>query len=294
MQEPEKEVPMVDGFRLIFDNEEEVVLNQTKSTWNDDEIFPLSLIPFQHGDWVGFPNPKDYKIVFGDVGMDTSVFFVVRSRVELPATPVNFTVYNTTDSTRVPFAFWETDGDDGIFSAGYWETDVIVFMEENAAGEIGPSWKFKVVYDTLHRNPTKGDTATLIIRKPFLSNVIFEFTTDSAKIDIRQAKDELNRIKVVPNPYVATAIWEGRNFFTTGRGPRSIHFNHLPKQCTIRIFTVSGELVDVIEHNSLMDDGSAEWDVLTRDNLTVSYGVYIYHVDAPDIGEKIGKFAIIK
>ena len=26
----------------------------------------------------------------------------------------------------------------------------------------------------------------------------------------------------------------------------------------------------------------------------ISYGIYIYHVDAPGVGEKIGKFAIIK
>ncbi|MDW7680521.1 MAG: hypothetical protein SCK70_08145, partial [bacterium] len=152
----DQEVDMVDGFRLIFRNENEVVLNQALSHWNDNDIFPISLIPFRHGSWIGFPNPKDYKIVFGDLGIDTSVYFKVRTRVELPPKPVNFTVYNMTDSVKVPFAFWETDGDDGIFTAGYLETDLIVFMEENAQGEIAPSWRFKVVFDTLHRNPTKG------------------------------------------------------------------------------------------------------------------------------------------
>ncbi len=28
--------------------------------------------------------------------------------------------------------------------------------------------------------------------------------------------------------------------------------------------------------------------------MDVAYGLYIYHINAPDIGEKIGKFAIIK
>jgi hypothetical protein len=41
-------------------------------------------------------------------------------------------------------------------------------------------------------------------------------------------------------------------------------------------------------------DGSAEWDLLTKDNLSASYGIYIFHVDAPGIGTKVGKFAIIK
>jgi len=33
---------------------------------------------------------------------------------------------------------------------------------------------------------------------------------------------------------------------------------------------------------------------LTKDNLSASYGVYIYHIDAPGIGKTAGKFAIIK
>ena len=98
----------------------------------------------------------------------------------------------------------------------------------------------------------------------------------------------------MPNPYIAAATWEERNPFPSGRGPRSIHFNHLPQKCTIRIFNVSGELVTTIEHESSMLDGTSEWNLLTRDNLPAAYGVYIYHVDAPGIGEKVGKFAVIK
>jgi len=89
-------------------------------------------------------------------------------------------------------------------------------------------------------------------------------------------------------------LWEQKNPYSSGRGPRSLHFTHLPNKCTIRIFTVNGELVKEIEHESNLYDGTAEWDLLTKDKLSVSYGVYIYHIDAPGIGEKVGKFAIIK
>ncbi len=98
----------------------------------------------------------------------------------------------------------------------------------------------------------------------------------------------------MPNPYVAEAKWEPSNPFTSGRGPREIHFTHLPAQCTIRIFTVSGELVKTIEHNEPLNDGTADWDMLSKDNLQIAYGVYVYHIEAPGIGEKIGKFAVIK
>ena len=34
--------------------------------------------------------------------------------------------------------------------------------------------------------------------------------------------------------------------------------------------------------------------MLSKDNLSIAYGVYILHVDAPGIGSKILKFAVIK
>ena len=36
------------------------------------------------------------------------------------------------------------------------------------------------------------------------------------------------------------------------------------------------------------------WDLTTKDNFPLAYGVYLYHVDAPGIGEKLGRFAVIK
>ena len=43
-----------------------------------------------------------------------------------------------------------------------------------------------------------------------------------------------------------------------------------------------------------MNFGTGSWDLLSKDNLTVAYGIYVYHVEATGIGEKIGKLAIIK
>ena len=64
--------------------------------------------------------------------------------------------------------------------------------------------------------------------------------------------------------------------------------------CTIRIFTVSGKLVTVIEHDGFQDNGRESWDLTTKDGLEIAYGTYFFHVEAPGLGEKIGRFAIIK
>jgi hypothetical protein len=67
----------------------------------------------------------------------------------------------------------------------------------------------------------------------------------------------------------------------------------VPKTCTIRIYTLAGELVEKINHNSALDDGKAFWDLRTKDNMNIAYGLYFYHVDSP-AGTKTGKFAVIK
>ncbi|MCK4448578.1 MAG: hypothetical protein KAW56_16040, partial [Candidatus Marinimicrobia bacterium] len=84
------------------------------------------------------------------------------------------------------------------------------------------------------------------------------------------------------------------NPYKFGRGQRKLQFFHLPKDCTIRIYTLRGFLVDTIEHHSTADDGMEAWDMLSKDGNEISYGIYLYHIDAPGVGEKVGRFAVIK
>ena len=61
-----------------------------------------------------------------------------------------------------------------------------------------------------------------------------------------------------------------------------------------------GELVNTLVHNTSFDDGSYEWNMLTKDNLDIAYGVYFFHVEPLENGSlydckpHLGKFAVIK
>jgi hypothetical protein len=68
----------------------------------------------------------------------------------------------------------------------------------------------------------------------------------------------------------------------------------LPAKCTIRIFNVSGAMVKKIDHISSLMNGTEIWNVLSDENFEIAYGIYVFHVDAPGIGQKTGTFAIIK
>ena len=142
-------------------------------------------------------------------------------------------------------------------------------------------------------NPQIGDTYKLTTDKQFSHLDTYTFSTDSQFVDSEEANNDLDKVAVVPNPYVATATWEPKQNLLAGRGERRIWFIHLPQQGTIRIFTLTGELVKKIEFNNDQRDGSVSWDLLNDDRLEIAYGVYLYQVDSP-YGTSHGKFAIIK
>ena len=97
----------------------------------------------------------------------------------------------------------------------------------------------------------------------------------------------MKNIKVVPNPYLA----KYSSLVETNGSEAVIEFQHIPDECTIRIYTLSGELVRTIEHNDM--NGYARWNLLSENSQQVASGVYLYHVESP-YGERLGRFSIIK
>ncbi len=104
---------------------------------------------------------------------------------------------------------------------------------------------------------------------------------------------DMDAIKVVPNPYVVSAAWDESRLGNSpfGEPIRNIAFTHLPSPCTIKIFTVDGDLVQTQEHTD--QSGRFEWNLLTSENRPIASGIYFYHVKS-DLGEKIGRFAVIR
>ncbi len=282
------------GLRLYLDNDEYIEVIDTLTGWNDTSLLPVkSITTLVTPAYAGKRYPADYIIVFSESVLDTSTEFSTSwpYPLHLPAVPVNFTVINCNTGDRIEFAFHEKGRPDSSLSPN----ERLIFLQQIPPDTVlTPTWVVEFASDTTAVLPTAGDTFYIYMRKPFLSNDVYRFTVKGAYVDTNKAKYDLSRVKVVPNPYIAVAMWEPHNPYTSGRGPREIHFIHLPAKCTIRIYNLRGELIRKIEHEAPLDDGTCKWDLLTKDNLEVSYGVYIYHIEAPGIGEKIGKFAIIK
>ncbi|MEL6253204.1 MAG: hypothetical protein AAFR87_14430 [Bacteroidota bacterium] len=116
---------------------------------------------------------------------------------------------------------------------------------------------------------------------------------------------------VYPNPYYARADWEGASSFEEDR---KIMFANLPSKSEIRIYSLSGDLIDVIQHDETYDGsdtrwhdtysnpeetvfsgGEHAWDLLSADNQIIARGLYLFVViDKETDQKKRGKFVIIK
>jgi hypothetical protein len=101
---------------------------------------------------------------------------------------------------------------------------------------------------------------------------------------------DLRAVHTVPDPYYVTSAYEQ----TTDN--KVIKFVNLPQKAIIRIYSASGVLVNLLEHNSVTFGGEANWNVRNRNNQVVASGVYFYHIEANDQGKtarRVGRMTIV-
>jgi hypothetical protein len=248
----------------------------------------MLVAPDNSNSMINYAWPADYEIKFFDSVVDTTA---IDAAPDYPLMQTNFTITNITAGYRVKCVIFDTD-----YSSTLTLGDTIRVIE----GDINAD--FKLVYKITYGRPLTGvvdypkpgDRYVFKTTKQFNTGDQFKFKTHGMYTDKIKAKEQLSQITVVPNPYIATASWERRTLYASGRGDRKIEFKKLPAKCTVRIYTVSGALVKTLYKDSLPLDGSLAWDLISDDGMEVAYGLYIFHVKAPKVGEYIGKFAIVK
>ena len=119
--------------------------------------------------------------------------------------------------------------------------------------------------------------------------------TNIAATLLKKPASTLDSVRVVPNPYNISAI----NQQYTGTDENSIKFLGLPGECTIRIFTESGDLIATIVHDNGSGDEAWGGVVPERQSATTSgqrivSGIYIAHVEKPDGESIIRKFVVVR
>ena len=102
--------------------------------------------------------------------------------------------------------------------------------------------------------------------------------------DMSAAESALDLIRVVPNPYY------GLNSYERDQVDQRVRITNLPKTCTVSIYNVSGTLVRQVSLDSEQNVTGWDWDLKNDYNVPISSGVYVIHVDAGPIGQKVLKW----
>jgi len=129
------------------------------------------------------------------------------------------------------------------------------------------------------------------------------------------AKNALDLIKVVPNPYYGNSTYENKRLDTR------VRITNLPNKCTIKIFSLNGTLVKTIKRDvsglegaytkpaygdnttgaSTGDDinrtrrpSYVDWELKNQSNIPIASGLYIFHIEAKDAEDKVIGEKIIK
>ncbi|MBN2356838.1 hypothetical protein JXO59_12050, partial [candidate division KSB1 bacterium] len=237
----------------------------------------------------------DFDIVFTEGISDTS-FKTSRFTKTLPAP---FYIYCPTNGDTLDFTFVDANGNGGWNA----EEDIKIVVGPKRGVKPGmnnyrDAWKIHFLFppdDTTGIiRPQPGDVFQVRMNVPPQPGEAYEIKTYKANYSVNKAKLELADIAVVPDPYVVTERWEPYSPYLAGRGSMAIHFINLPSDCTIRIYTVQGYLVDTIRHRGDEINGTAAWDLMSKDNMHIAPGHYIYHVEADGVGSRIGRFTVIK
>ena len=181
-----------------------------------------------------------------------------------------------------------SENDTVFFSQMFWVTSgtsknsqpSVMFVDDNNDGVNDNTWK--PIY------PWENGDKLIIGPSKFFENGDSWVSDMSVLGKVSTVVDTtLDTIKVVPNPYIV------RSRFNETSISRKLRFTNLPQECRISIFTVTGELVKVLDHNNQFD-GNEWWDLRSANNQEIAPGLYIYHVESNNGEEKIGKFAVIR
>nr|MBN2277042.1 hypothetical protein [candidate division Zixibacteria bacterium] len=300
--------PSSGGFSVIssYDIEDynRWIWNTSKSTWELKETpFRIENLEAIYG--TGF-NPLNYDRDNPLYWNDTAYYFsrqdwnqsdlldshgIHKVYPEVTDPPTIFNI----DSTRIYHP--EELTDDGLFFK-YYEYEYIL------TGLLPSQLQYVAVTAFDFGSPISGLES--LETQPY-RNYVAEYPQNTSSIVENEGLD----VYVYPNPYRIDGQYKANGFegrdYIDNKGElvsqegypddrtRSIHFSNLPAKCTIRIFSIDGDLVREIDHDvpaGHPQSSHERWDLITRNTQPIVSGIYYYSVES-ESGNQIGKIVII-
>ncbi|MCI0556736.1 MAG: hypothetical protein L0287_37835, partial [Anaerolineae bacterium] len=139
-----------------------------------------------------------------------------------------------------------------------------------------------------------GDEFLIISNHINTPSDVFKFQTTGfeASATVADAKAAAQQVNLFPNPYF------GQNRAEINPVERFVTMTHLPADgVTIRIFTLAGDLVKIIDDRTRSQQGTlgthtALWNLRNANDVPIASGIYFIHVDMGSLGQKVLKAAV--
>jgi hypothetical protein len=175
-----------------------------------------------------------------------------------------------------------------VYECGVGTGNPVTFTYEDTTAKINIAYFYAVTaFDDGQTNIADFHGQTESLESSMFLNM-----TQRAAYRLKDAAANLDKVVIVPNPFNISAS----ELQYTGE-PNKIMFKNLPIECTIRIFTESGDLIKTIDHYG---SGDEPWGVLQVEHMTtdsdqiIVSGIYIAHIETPDGDSTIKKFVIVR
>ena len=168
-----------------------------------------------------------------------------------------------------------------IAESAMWVTIPIVqFGQSLLSNEARVKIRVTTPYKNLTTLNTSNPTTFGNSQRPMYMFNMDDFAAETG--NSTAAKDVLDMIRAVPNPYYAYSDYE------TNKLDNRIKITNLPEKCTISIYNVNGTLMRrYVKASSIT---SLDWDLKNSAGIPVAGGVYLIHIEIPNVGETVIKW----
>jgi hypothetical protein len=184
----------------------------------------------------------------------------------------------------------------------YFENDTTAYHFHYSIDNLLNGWQYMFILTAFDKGDQELNLESL--ESSVTENAISVFSGTPAD------NTESSEIGVYPNPYKLSAAWDGSSSTT-----KKIYFYNLPDQCEIFIYTLNGDIVARLYHNSseyqgddikwfrdfsaqnksVFSGGEHAWDLLSENKQALTQGLYLFTVkNLHNQTIKKGKFAILK
>ncbi|MBC8374407.1 MAG: T9SS type A sorting domain-containing protein [FCB group bacterium] len=271
----------------------------------------------------GLPLRGDYRIEFIESqGHSSTEFGAFDGYVLLPSIPVNFCVkkrfpefVGTGEEWQdIPFAFMDIVGEDSVFNFDAYESDMIIFLDDDSdSSGMGPTWQFDTYsgghpedysipnsgdiaflstrYQYFDENPAEDDNCYYITRffPENFSSVHFQPMTESLPSEIACS----STISIDPErdtqKFTPRTVILNQNYPNPFNPTTTISYS-IPEDTNISlvIYDIRGQVVQTLQSKNQ----SAGWyDVIwngeTADGKTISTGIYFARLIAGEYTQVI-------